>query len=247
MNFDFLSPPPSPPSPIIQNLQSTSTKSLLVDPLGPPLITLDDYSIDAIMDTSSHGYHRKSAIMPTTPTKIQKFSHHHFISDDSDSDGIYPPISADPSEVSSAAISEASSAVASEASFIAVSEVGSAVVSESDVLSGVASESDLLPLPKTKKPVPKSQVGILDFFPVLSESDIQAQRAKRKRVDPDEEAKQAEDVKRVQERKLAKKRERNRISQQKHQELAKKAEIKQGKRDSQGNLIKWDAKGNVIE
>src|SRR5579872_631432 len=125
MNFDFLSPPPSPPSPIIRNLQSTSTKSLLVDPLGPPLITLDNYSIDAIMDTSSHGYLRKSAIMPTTPTRIQKIFHHHFISDDSDSDGIYPPISADPSEVSSAAISEASSAAISEASSAVASEASS--------------------------------------------------------------------------------------------------------------------------
>ena len=84
--------------------------------------------------------------------------HPHFsASGDSDSEMFYPPSSGGPSDASSAA------------------------VSESDLPSAVTSEADLPPKSHLHPTRPKKQTGIHDFFRALSENEVEAARAKRKR------------------------------------------------------------------
>jgi hypothetical protein len=132
---------------------------------------------------------------------------------DSDSDIFYPPSSA------------------------ATSEFSSAAASESDLPSMVVSESELPSQPKIKQPKSRVQTGIQDFFRVLSEAEIKAQQAKRKRADSGDEALQVEHRRKQKEREAAQKKERNRLSQQKRREKLKRIEIKKGIRDSNGKLV----------
>jgi hypothetical protein len=115
-------------------------------------------------------------------------------------------------------------------SSVITSEMSSAAASESDLPSPAISDSDL-PLQS------RVQTGIQDFFRVLSEAEIKAQQAKRKRADSGDEALQVEHRRKQKEREAAQKKERNRLSQQKCREKLKKVEIKKGIRDSDGKLV----------
>jgi hypothetical protein len=170
-------------------------------------------------------------MMEVTTTQDSFLHHAYSEPDDSDSEMAYPPSSAITSEVSSLVPSEASSAVASE------SELPSAATSESELPSAVASESNLH-LPKIKQSRSKIQAGIQNFFRVLTKDEVQALQVKRKRATSDDEASRAEHIRKEKERKVNHRREGNRLSQQRHREKLKKVEIKQGIRDSDGNLIK---------
>ena len=122
------------------------------------------------------------------------------------------------------------------------SEASSAVVSESDLPSAAVSDSDLL-VPSRKKPsAHKKQTGIQDFFQVLSEDDVQAAQAKRKRVDSEEEeverAQRRKKEEKQKEKKLASRRENNRLAQQERREKLTAIDIKAGVRGDDGKLIR---------
>ena len=137
-------------------------------------------------------------------------------SGDSDSDMFYPPSSGVPSETSSAG------------------------VSESDIPSAIASEADLPSQSHLRPPMPKKQTGLHNFFRTLTEDEVEAARAKRKRADSDEEADRAarrRKEEQKQEKKLAVRREANRLAQQKYRKKLVAIDIKTGVRDSGGKQI----------
>jgi hypothetical protein len=174
-----------------------------------PIITLDDYSLHS----TPQGISSKDSSMVES-TSFQPLLHFsNPPSGDSDSEMSYPPSS------------------------VITSEMSSAAASESDLPSPAISDSDLPLQSKVKESKPRVQTGIQNFFRVLSEAEIKAQQAKRKRADSDDEALLAERVRKKKERKAADKRERNRLSQQKCREKLKKVEIKKGIRDSDGKLV----------
>ena len=150
---------------------------------APPLITLDDYSIeDASQGPSTQDY-SESLASGETPSAETLFIHYHDHStpNDTDSDIFYPPSSAVPSETSSAVVSESDFPSA-----VSESDFPSAVASEYDLPSAVASESDLLQ-PQGRPSGSKIQTGIHAFFRVLPEDKVQALRAKRKQANSEEE------------------------------------------------------------
>jgi hypothetical protein len=183
----------------------------------PPLIILDDYSTNyPTQETLLYNESEDSPMLEATSTQTLLHGHPSAFGD-FDSDIYYPPSSVVPSEASSA------------------------ITSESDLPSAIASEPDLpLPLIKTQKSIPKVQSGIHNFFQILSKDEIQAIQAKRKRADSDDEVRKAENVRKIErkrEKKLAHRREGNRIAQQKCREKAVKVEIQSGIRDAAGNLV----------
>jgi hypothetical protein len=214
-NFSFLSPLLP-----VQPLQNITPKSSPPKPTSNllPLITLDDYSVDHTLQSLSTQDYSEPLAPVETPSTGTLFIHHHDypISSNSDSDTFYPPSSAVPSEASSA------------------------VVSESDLPSAVASESDLPLRPQLRQSVSKTQTGIHAFFQVLSEDEIQAARAKRKRANSEEEEadrtgrRWREEKQR--DRKLAVRWDQNRVAQQKHRKKAVVVDIQTGVRDSDGKL-----------
>lgn len=157
-DFSFLSHSPSSLSlPPIQPPQDITSQPPPMHPSNlPPLIILDDYSINhTLQGTPTEDYPKYPA--PVESPSISTLSPHHYHHSpvsNSDSDMHNPPSSGVPSETSSA------------------------VVSESDIPSAVASDSGLLLLPITKSSGPKKQTGIHRFFQVLSEDEIQAAQAK---------------------------------------------------------------------
>jgi hypothetical protein len=118
------------------------------------------------------------------------------------------------------------------------SELGSEAVSESDLPSAVASDSDLLLLPTTK---PQKQSGLHQFFKTLSEVEVQDMQAKRKRVDSEEEdadrAKRREKEEKQKQKKLISRRNKNHVAQQKHRDNLVKADVQRGVRDTTGKLV----------
>src|SRR5882762_7123908 len=204
-DFSFLSPSPSL-LPIIQPLQNITSKPPLMRPPNlPPLIILDDYSVTHThQDSPIQGCSEYSGLAES-PSILSPHYNIHSASSNSDSDILNPPSSAISSEPSSAA------------------------VSESDLPSAVASDSDLL-LPLAAKPfVPKKQTGIHQFFRTLSEDEVQTMQAKRKRADSEEEeADRAERRKKEEEqkqKKLISRRNRNRVAQQKHRDKVVEVDI----------------------
>lgn len=105
----------------------------------------------------------------------------------------------------------------------------------------VASECDLPHQSQIKSSASKTQTGIHTFFWVLSEDEILAAQAKRKRANSlEEEADRAERRQREEKernRKLAKRRNQNCAAQQKHRKKEIAADIQLGIRDTDGKLI----------
>jgi hypothetical protein len=153
-------------SPLIQPLQNITPQSSPQKHTShpPPLIILDDYSINHTLQDPTKD-HSKPSTPPGTPLTGTLVFHHPncSTSSNSDSEMFYPPSSGIPSEASSA------------------------VVSESDLPSAIVSESDLPPPSHLQPPAPKKQTGIYDFFQALSEDEIQAAQAKRKRANSEAE------------------------------------------------------------
>ena len=213
-DFSFLSP--SPPIQPAQNI------TLQISPPKPtsnptPLIILDDYSVvHALQDTSTEDYSELSGLPESSLTGVL-FPHPNCsASGDSDSDMLYPPSSGVPSETSSAGVSE--------------SNLSSAIASEADL----PSQSHLHP------PMPKKQSGLHDFFQTLTEDEVEAVRAKRKRADSDEEADQVacrQKEEQKQEKKFAVRREGNHLAQQKYQKKLVAINIQAGVWDSGGKWI----------
>ena len=224
-DFSFLSPLPTiqPPQNIPlqppQNIPLQSPPSKFTSS-APPLIILDDYSVDDMpQNSTTQEFSEPPSPVGSPSTGILSIHHHGYsTSGNSDSDSFYPPSSAVPSETSSA------------------------VVSESDLPSAVASESDLPPQPKNRLSMSKTQTGIHSFFRVLTADEAKAARAKRKWTNSEEEeadrAKRRQKEENQREKKLAVRRKQNTISQQKSRKKALVAEIQAGKRDIDGKLIK---------
>lgn len=161
-DFSFLSPSPSLP-PVVQPLEEITPKPPMHPHNLPPLIILDDSSINCTHQNSSTQCYPEYSCLMESPSTLSPHFHIHSASSNSDSDMLNPP----------------SSAVSSESN--------SAAVSESDLPSAVASDSDLLFPPIPSKSGSKKQAGIHQFFKTLSKHEVQAMQAKRKRVDFDEE------------------------------------------------------------
>ena len=185
----------------------------------PPLIILDDYSVNQTLQDAPIQDSKKSALAesPSLAT-LSPHYHNHSATSNSDSDIPNPPSSGIPSEPNSAA------------------------TSEFDLPSAVASDSDLLLPPKIKSFGPPKQTGIHQFFKVLTEDEIQAVKAKRKRIDSEEEdadwvgwRKKEEDQR---QRKLVFRRNKNHIAQQKHRDKLVKINIEIGM---------WNANGKSIQ
>lgn len=214
-DFAFLSLPPfSPPATQQPPNNNTSPSN------PPPLITLEDYSTSYNQDTIAYNGPEQMEI--TSANKLI-FHNNNSTPDNSDSDMPYPPSSAVPSELSSAAASE--------------SDLPSVVASEPESPSMVALEPNLLPPHKVKLPMAKMQTGIQSFFRVLSEDEVQAKQAKRKRADSVEGFDPAENWNRKQEKRHVHKQERDRVNQQNRRLKLKGIEIRDGIRDSDGKLV----------
>ena len=141
-DFTFLSPSSSPP-PVAQQLQENTFQLSPEHILEPPLITFDDYSVSQTLEDGSAGDYLEDSPMVDISTETLFHHHNYSTFGDPDSDTSYPP----------------SSAVTSGAS--------SAIPSESDLPSAVASESELLLPSKINKPGFMKQTGIHNFFQVL--------------------------------------------------------------------------------
>jgi hypothetical protein len=232
-DFDFLSLPTFfPPATQPQPHDSGSQLPLDYPLYPPPPIT---YSAGYTQDAFACDNPEWPTAMEITPAEPHILHSNDFSTPGhSDSDMAYPPSSAVHSELNSAAASESDfpSAVVSEPDLLSV------VASEPDLPSVVASDPELLAPPRIKQPRLQTQSGIHNFFRVLSEDEAQAMRAKRKRADSTGEFDPVEHWNRKQEKKLIQKRERDRIHQQNHRLKLKKIEIRDGVRDSDGELIK---------
>ena len=93
----------------------------------------------------------------------------------------------------------------------------------------MASDSDLLLPSKIKSFGPQKQTGIHQFFWVLTEDEIQAVQAKRKRVDSEEEDQR--------QGKLVSRRNKNCIVQQKHRDELVKIDIDINMQNANGKLV----------
>jgi len=219
-DLSFLSPLPQAQDIALQTSPPKPTSDV------PPLIILDDYSTVQALPGPSAEDHPEPPALPESSSTRALFPHSDYsASGDSDSDMLYAPSSGVPSETSSAGVSE--------------SDLPSAVASEADL----PSKSHLLTsMPKShlRSSIPKKQTGIYDFFWPLTEDEVEASRAKRKRTGSDEEADRAarrEKEEEKREKKLAVRREGNRLAQQRYRKKRVEIDIKSGIRDSDGKRI----------
>jgi len=224
VDFSFLTPSPLNHPPQNITLQSSPPRH---PPNPPPLIILND-SVALTHQAQSTDDEYKPMASPESPSPGTFFSHpNRSASGDSDSEMYYPPSSGGPSEASSAGVSE--------------SDFPSAAASEADLPSAVASGANFTIQSRLRPSMPKKQAGICDFFRTLSEGEVEAARAKRKRANSEEEEadraarRQKEEQKK--EKKVLKRREGNRLAQQKHRRQLIVADIQAGKRDRDGKQI----------
>jgi hypothetical protein len=212
-DFSFLFPSPSP----LPNVQDITSKPPMRPSNLPPLIILDDHSLNSTHQNSSAQDYPRHPGLPGSPSTLSPHCHIYSASSNSDSDMLNPPSSNISSGTSSAMVSE--------------SEPPSAVASDSDLL--------LLPIPKLFKP--KKQTGLHQFFPTLSEDEVLAIQAKRKRVDSEEEeadrAERRKKEEKQKQEKLISRRDNNRVAQQKYRKKLTAVDIQRGVRDSNGKLI----------
>jgi len=224
IDFSFLSPSSLNQPPPNLTLQSSPPRHT---PNPPPLIILDDYSVTCThQDPSTEDQYIPMA-SPESPSPRTHFYLNHSASGDSDSEMCYPPSSGGPSEASSAAVSE--------------SDLPSAAASEADLPSAVVSRVNLSLQSHLRPSVPKKQTGISDFFRTLSEGEVEAARAKRKRSNSEEEeadrAARRQKEERQREEKVLARREGNRLAQQKRRRKLVAIDIQAGVRGKDGKKI----------
>ena len=207
-DFSFLFPSHSP-LPVAQVLQDTTSKPPPMRPSNlPPLIILDDYSMDSTHQDSPVQAYCMSPGFAESPLALSPHYNIHSASSNSDSDLINPP--------SSAISSEPSSAVASDLDLLFPPMAKS---------SGPKKQTGINQFFRT---LAEDEVQAIQAKRKRVDSEEEeADRAKCRKKE--EEQKQ---------KKLISRRDRNRVSQQNHRDKLVKVDIHRGVRDNSGKLIK---------